>query len=84
MENLRRNRQNFVERFRNDSRSAKSELPSLVESVMTEEWHVMREHNSSLPSHSEILFGVTEDEEINYYNSIMDEIQRSLKSEGII
>lgn len=48
---------------------------------MTEEWNLMRKDNIMLPSGTELMFS-THDEEIAYMNSIMEEIQASLKTEG--
>lgn len=53
----------------------------MVEDVMTEEWSLLRKDHAELPGCSELLFP-SNDEEIFYINSIMEEIQSSLKSEG--
>jgi len=55
-------------------------MKSMVETVMTEEWKLLCETNSELPSCSELLF--SQDEEILYVCSIIDEIQESLKVDG--
>lgn len=79
IENLRKSRAKFVNRFRG---ADGKDLKSYVKDVMTEEWKVLREENKYLPTCSELLFH-TDDEEIKYLNTIIDEIQDSLRAEGL-
>lgn len=48
---------------------------------MTDEWNQMRECDSSLPGCIALTLDSC-DEELKYFNSIFDEIQEVLKSEG--
>ena len=81
MENLRKSREKFLNRFRNSSGEKDITLNSFVKDVMTAEWQSLRKDHSHLPTCSELLFP-SDDEEIKYLNSIIDEIQISLKAEG--
>ena len=81
MENLRKSREKFLNRFRNSSGEKDITLNSFVKDVMTKEWQSLRKDHSHLPTCSELLFP-SDDEEIKYLNSIIDEIQISLKAEG--
>ena len=49
---------------------------------MTEEWKELRKSHRNLPTCTEILIP-TDNDEINYINSIVEEIQASLKQEGV-
>lgn len=76
---MRKSRQKFLDRFRQNADVSGSE--SVVKDVMTEEWNELRKTHSDLPSCATFLFS-DKDEEIRYLNTIMEEIQSSLRAEG--
>jgi len=71
LENMRKNRVSFLNRFRMPKRS---DVISVVQEVMTEEWNVLRK--------SHTMFD-TDNEEITYLNSIVEEVELSLREEGM-
>lgn len=78
MESLRKSRESFLNRFR--SAESSSQRPS-VKDVMTAEWNELRKDHVNLPTCTELLFP-TDDEEITYLNSVIEEIQTALQAEG--